>query len=107
MWRKRKLSPHHDNNHTTFSRKKRWKENYTIESSDDSDNSDHESNTLDDDEYYINCILDETESQYLIDWEGPWEPTWVNLHDLFVIGLCSNCSVLWSGTKGARQRTCC
>ncbi|RAH73758.1 uncharacterized protein BO66DRAFT_435234 [Aspergillus aculeatinus CBS 121060] len=73
MWRKRKLSPHQDNNHTNISRKKRWKENYTIVSSDDSD---HESNPLDDDEYYINCILDETESQYLIDWEGPWEPTW-------------------------------
>ncbi|PYH78516.1 hypothetical protein BO82DRAFT_405168 [Aspergillus uvarum CBS 121591] len=76
MWRKRKLSPYQDNNHSTFSRKKRWKENYTIESSDDSDNYDHESNTLDDDEYYINCILEETESQYLIDWEGPWDPTW-------------------------------
>lgn len=80
MWRKRKLSPHQDNNHTNISRKKRWKENYTIVSSDDSDDSDHESNPLDDDEYYINCILDETESQYLIDWEGPWEPTWVNIY---------------------------
>ncbi|RAL09159.1 uncharacterized protein BO97DRAFT_185444 [Aspergillus homomorphus CBS 101889] len=75
MWRKRKLSPHACKSNTE-SRKKRWKEHYTISSSDDSDDSEHQSETLADDEYYINCILDETDTQYLIDWEGPWEPTW-------------------------------
>lgn len=39
------------------------------------------------DEWDIKCILDESDSQYLIDWEGPWSPTWVRKR------LCS--SFLW------------
>ncbi|KAJ9368802.1 hypothetical protein DTO282E5_6537 [Paecilomyces variotii] len=29
-----------------------------------------------DEEYPINCILDETRTRYLIDWKGPYSPTW-------------------------------
>lgn len=32
-----------------------------------------------DEEWDIKCIVDESDSQYLIDWEGPWSPTWVSL----------------------------
>jgi hypothetical protein len=33
----------------------------------------------DDQEWPIKCILRETEAEYLIDWEGPYEPTWVSI----------------------------
>jgi len=47
--------------------------------SDRSDHSDH-SDIIDSDdqEWPIKCILRETETEYLIDWEGPYEPTWVS-----------------------------
>lgn len=44
----------------------------TIDSSDRSDSSAAE------DEWPIKSILRETDTQYLIDWEGPYEPTWVS-----------------------------
>lgn len=44
----------------------------TIDSSDSSDNSEAE------DEWPIKSILRETDTHYLIDWEGPYEPTWVS-----------------------------
>ncbi|KAL5355343.1 hypothetical protein BJX96DRAFT_47754 [Aspergillus floccosus] len=58
-------------------RNKKWKSHYTIPSSDDED--DQTSSSLGEDEWLINSILDETDSQYLIDWEGPWTPTWVGI----------------------------
>ncbi|GFF97621.1 hypothetical protein IFM53868_09241 [Aspergillus udagawae] len=74
MWRKRKAASPASPEPAENSRKKKWKEVYVISSSDDEN--DDSSSSLDEDEWYINCILDETESQYLIDWEGPWSPTW-------------------------------
>lgn len=51
-------------------------------SSDDEDQSENGDENEDsgnaEDEWDIKCILDESESQYLIDWEGPWSPTWVS-----------------------------
>ncbi|KAI3128692.1 hypothetical protein CBS147326_6717 [Penicillium roqueforti] len=41
------------------------------DSSESSDGSD-----LDDEEWPIKCILRETDTEYLIDWEGPYDPTW-------------------------------
>ncbi|PKX96628.1 uncharacterized protein P174DRAFT_84534 [Aspergillus novofumigatus IBT 16806] len=77
MWRKRKAASPASSDPADNSRKKRWKEVYVISSSDDeNDENDDSRSNLDEDEWYINCILDESESQYLIDWEGPWSPTW-------------------------------
>lgn len=62
-------------------RRKRWKESFVISSSDDNEdqnpNEDEDSGN-EEDEWDIKCILDESGSQYLIDWEGPWSPTWVS-----------------------------
>lgn len=44
--------------------------------SDPSDSSDI--SDLDDQEWSIKCILREKDTEYLIDWEGPYEPTWVS-----------------------------
>ncbi|RHZ54696.1 uncharacterized protein CDV56_107842 [Aspergillus thermomutatus] len=77
MWRKRKASSPASSNPAENARKKRWTEAFVISSSDDENDHD-DGSSLDEDEWYINCILDETESQYLIDWEGPWSPTWVS-----------------------------
>ena len=81
MWRKRKgssISAHYKDE----SRRKRWKYTFVVSSSEDeyededdiSDNNEDE----DEDEWDIKCILDESDSQYLIDWEDPWSPTWVS-----------------------------
>jgi hypothetical protein len=77
MWRKRKAASPITSDPAENSRTKRWKEAHVISSSDDEDDTD--TTSLGEDEWYIKCILDETESQYLIDWEGPWSPTWVSL----------------------------
>ncbi|RAL01935.1 uncharacterized protein BO80DRAFT_47453 [Aspergillus ibericus CBS 121593] len=76
MWRKRKLPSPVYTGTTSDTQKERWKEQHAIHSSEDEDEVQDDSEALDPDEWYINCILDETESQYLIDWEGPWTPTW-------------------------------
>ncbi|KAH1281926.1 hypothetical protein KXX33_006377 [Aspergillus fumigatus] len=77
MWRKRKAASPAISDPADNFRKRRWKVVYVISSSDDeNDENDDSTSSLDEDEWYINCILDETESQYLIDWEGPWSPTW-------------------------------
>ncbi|OGM44777.1 HDA1 complex subunit [Aspergillus bombycis] len=70
MWRKCKISSYSSDKH----RKKRYKNTHPVISSDEEN--DNESSALAEDEWYIDCILDETESQYLIDWEGPWSPSW-------------------------------
>ena len=71
MWRKRKISYSSDKY-----KKQRLKNTHPVISSDEENN--NESSALAEDEWYIDCILDETESQYLIDWEGPWSPSWVS-----------------------------
>ncbi|KAE8135507.1 class II histone deacetylase complex subunits 2 and 3-domain-containing protein [Aspergillus pseudotamarii] len=74
MWRKRKISSSISTHSSDKHRKKRHKNTYPVIPSDEEN--DNESSSLAEDEWYINCILDETESQYLIDWEGPWSPSW-------------------------------
>jgi hypothetical protein len=39
--------------------------------------SDEESIEIGDKEYPIKCIIAETRTKYLIDWEGDYSPTWV------------------------------
>ncbi|KAL2825969.1 class II histone deacetylase complex subunits 2 and 3-domain-containing protein [Aspergillus cavernicola] len=62
------------------SRRSQWNNRYVITSSDDDDDDsdDEHPNTdeIDDQEWEINGILDESESQYLLDWVGNWSPTW-------------------------------
>lgn len=78
MCRKRKIPPPIYTGHASDTRKQQWKEQHIIQPSEDEDDVEDDGEALDSDEWYINCILDETESQYLIDWEGPWTPTWVS-----------------------------
>ncbi|KAL4804880.1 class II histone deacetylase complex subunits 2 and 3-domain-containing protein [Aspergillus unguis] len=51
---------------------------YILDSSEEKESSSDElpEQTQDEEEWEINGILDETESQYLLDWVGPWSPTW-------------------------------
>lgn len=83
MWRKRKASSSVPARYTDEPRRKRLRNNLIISSSEDEEeNETEESENEDsgnDEEWDIKCILDETDSQYLIDWEGPWSPTWVGL----------------------------
>ncbi|GKZ19667.1 hypothetical protein AbraCBS73388_004572 [Aspergillus brasiliensis] len=74
MSRKRKITSPIYTSYANHKRKKRWRSQHVVQSNDNE--AEDESGTLGADEWYINCILDETESQYLIDWEGPWTPTW-------------------------------
>ncbi|PYH96129.1 hypothetical protein BO71DRAFT_349785, partial [Aspergillus ellipticus CBS 707.79] len=76
MPRKRKAPTPIYTDHISDTQNKRWKNKHTIQSSEDEDRIESDSSSLPEDEYYINCILDESESQYLIDWEGNWTPTW-------------------------------
>lgn len=57
-------------------RRERLRKKRVVSSSDDEE---LEDNHIGEEEFPINCILDETDSQYLIDWEGDWSPTWVRL----------------------------
>jgi hypothetical protein len=41
------------------------------------DESDDESLDIGDEEYPIRCIIAETRTKYLIDWEGDYPPSWV------------------------------
>jgi hypothetical protein len=81
---KRKVSSSVSTHSTDEPRKNRWKTKHIIISSEEEEEEEEEitdddkSSDLDEDEWLINCILDETESQYLIDWEGPWTPSWVS-----------------------------
>ena len=76
MERKRKAPNITSTQPTDLHRAKKQKGNTIVIDSDSE--KEHESDSLEEDEWYIKCILDETESQYLIDWEGPWSPTWVS-----------------------------
>lgn len=76
MERKRKAPNSITTQPTDTHRAKKQKGNIIVLDT-DSEN-EHESDSLEEDEWYIKCILDETDSQYLIDWEGPWSPTWVS-----------------------------
>lgn len=76
---KRKPNPYvHDS--TDILGRKRSKRSYTVISSSESgtDDGSAENSDIGEDEWLIKCILDENESQYLIDWDGPWSPTWVS-----------------------------
>jgi hypothetical protein len=81
----------------------------TIDSSDSSDNSEAE------EEWPIKSILRETDTQYLIDWEGPYEPSWVSRIARLVpqefLDLCAELRLTNTffhlGTQRKRQRTCC
>jgi len=83
MGRKRKASSTAFTTSNSHSTKR--KRNNKFPSSD----TDKEPVQIGDEEYPINCILDETRTKYLIDWEGPYSPTWVgynvkdSLHLLF------------------------
>ncbi|CAI7652125.1 unnamed protein product [Penicillium glandicola] len=64
------------------------------DSSESSDGSDS-----DDQEWPIKCILRETDTEYLIDWEGPYEPTWepkANASELAI--------EVWNKRKARRSR---
>ncbi|KAL2786888.1 class II histone deacetylase complex subunits 2 and 3-domain-containing protein [Aspergillus keveii] len=59
------------------SRRNNWNNQFIVTSSDDEDEEeDSNSEELDDEEWEINGILDESESQYLIDWVGNYPPSW-------------------------------
>lgn len=75
---KRRALSHTHKNSALEPRTKRPRRHYTISSSSESEDSD-----IGEDEYLIKCILDENKSHYLIDWEGPWSPTWVS--DLYLV----------------------
>lgn len=70
--KRRALSQAHENS-APEPRTKRRRKDYAIYSSSESEDSD-----IGEDEYLVKCILDENNSHYLIDWEGPWTPTWVS-----------------------------
>ncbi|KAL4886267.1 class II histone deacetylase complex subunits 2 and 3-domain-containing protein [Aspergillus karnatakaensis] len=80
MRSKRKASPVYNSKQSWSSpdrRRQTWRINYTVISDDDED--DNESNNAqeaEDEEWEIEGILDETESQYMIDWAGDYSPTW-------------------------------
>ncbi|KAL4923750.1 uncharacterized protein BDV17DRAFT_276324 [Aspergillus undulatus] len=59
-------------------RRENWNHQYIVTSSDEEKSTadDIEEEIGDNEEWEINGILEETESQYLLDWVGPWSPTW-------------------------------
>lgn len=81
MWRKRKASSVSSHN-TDEPRQKRWKTHFVVSSSEDEDedqDQDQDQESEDEEgEWDIKCILEESEDLYLIDWEGPYSPTWVS-----------------------------
>ncbi|RMJ27687.1 hypothetical protein PHISP_01472 [Aspergillus sp. HF37] len=79
--KRRALSQAHENS-APEPRTKRPRKDYATSSSSESEESD-----IGEDEYLVKCILDENKFRYLIDWEGPWTPTWEpkeNANDLAV-----------------------
>lgn len=58
--------------------RKRPRKSYRVVSSSEAESESDESD-LGDNEYFVNCILDEDDSRYLIDWEGHWSPSWVSV----------------------------
>lgn len=76
---KRKATSHAHENSAHQRHNKRSRRSYIIVSSSETEDSD-----ISEGEYLIKCILDENKSQYLIDWDGPWTPTWV-CGDLYLV----------------------
>ena len=74
---KRKASSHVQNNIVNKRDRKRLRRHYTVDSSSDFSEAE-EGSDIAEDEWLVKCILDEAEDNYLIDWEGPWSPTWVS-----------------------------
>lgn len=61
-------------------RREQWNHNYVVTSSDEEDTSTDEiEDEPSDEEWEIKGIQDENQSEYLIDWVGPYSPTWVGL----------------------------
>lgn len=59
-------------------RRVQWNHNYVVTSSDEEDASaDDIEDDSSDEEWEIKGIQDENQSEYLIDWVGPYTPTWV------------------------------
>ena len=106
MWRKRKATSVSSHN-TDDSRRKRWKSHFVVSSSDgedeDQDQDQDQESENDEGEWDIKCILEESEDQYLIGWEGPYSPTWVSRNGEFI---CIVSNIARTGTKGQRQRRC-
>ncbi|KAL4939255.1 hypothetical protein BDV06DRAFT_199233 [Aspergillus oleicola] len=73
MRSKRKASPVFTTS-SPHQRSHKWTNQYVVTSSDEEETSADE--IEDDEEWEINGILDETESQYLVDWVGDYSPTW-------------------------------
>ncbi|KAF7596583.1 hypothetical protein BBP40_000983 [Aspergillus hancockii] len=71
-----KAEPRHEliNSGNDKHRKEKWKSKHLTIPREEEDGDNDES--LAEDEWPIDSILAETESQYLIDWEGPWTPSW-------------------------------
>lgn len=86
----------------------------TVVISDSSESSD--GSDSDDQEWPIKCILRETDTEYLIDWEGPYDPTWVSVfgisghkrHERNVLRACANICACFAclGTQRERERAC-
>ena len=74
---KRKASSHVQNNIANNPDRKKLKRSYTVDSLSELSEVE-ESSDVDEDEWLVRCILDEVDDYYLIDWEGPWSPTWVS-----------------------------
>jgi hypothetical protein len=79
MRSKRKASPVYSKQTSPGKRRETWKNRYTVISDDEEDDSqDNNRSEVEEVEWEINGILEETESQYLIDWVGDYSPTWVS-----------------------------
>lgn len=114
MWRKRKASSLVTEHHPDDHRGKRWKDTFVVSSSDDEDQDENEDEGEDsgnaEDEWDIKCILDESRSQYLIDWGDSWSPTWVSLEELTdpcalgLYGWFPDVIYMEIGAEGERQR---
>lgn len=93
-------------------RRKSWKKNFVVSSSEDSEpqnTSEDGYSENEEGEWDIKCILDESKTHYLIDWEGPWTPTWVSFERRveffgYNTGRLSDTIYLGTGAEGERQR---
>ncbi|KGO63979.1 Histone deacetylase complex, subunit 2/3 [Penicillium italicum] len=71
MFRQQPYPPKLDSHHRNHTDRPPATTVVISDSSESSDGSDS-----DDQEWPIKCILRETDTEYLIDWEGPYDPTW-------------------------------
>ncbi|KAJ5958149.1 Histone deacetylase complex subunit 2/3 [Penicillium vulpinum] len=69
----------------------------TVAISDSSESKD--GSDLDDQEWPIKCILRETDTEYLIDWEGPYDPTWEPKENASELAI-----LVWNKRKARQSR---